>query len=297
MLRDMSDAQLDAVLAHEQIVFARTSPQQKLRIVEGCQRRGEIVAVTGDGVNDSPALKKADIGIAMGIAGSDVSKEAAKMILMDDNFASIARGIEEGRLISDNLKKSIAYTVSSNIPELIPFLAFIAFRLPLGLTTFLILCIDIGTDMLPAISLAYEEAESDIMQRKPRNPQTDHLVNARLIGFAYFTIGVAQTMAGFFTFLMVLSIELGLHPRTARLRAWRVGNVVRLLGQCADGHVARLALCAARSARACAQPRSVEFSSLYCPHAVDRSVDLQDAQAIVISARHAQHRAVGGPCG
>jgi sodium/potassium-transporting ATPase subunit alpha len=212
LLRDMSDAQLDAVLAHEQIVFARTSPQQKLRIVEGCQRRGEIVAVTGDGVNDSPALKKADIGIAMGIAGSDVSKEAAKMILMDDNFASIVRGIEEGRLISDNLKKSIAYTVSSNIPELIPFLAFIAFRLPLGLTTFLILCIDIGTDMLPAISLAYEEAESDIMQRKPRNPQTDHLVNARLIGFAYFTIGVAQTMAGFFTFLMVLSIELGLHP-------------------------------------------------------------------------------------
>jgi sodium/potassium-transporting ATPase subunit alpha len=212
LLRDMSDAQLDAVLAHEQIVFARTSPQQKLRIVEGCQRRGEIVAVTGDGVNDSPALKKADIGIAMGIAGSDVSKEAAKMILMDDNFASIVRGIEEGRLISDNLKKSIAYTVSSNIPELIPFLAFIAFRLPLGLTTFLILCIDIGTDMLPAISLAYEEAESDIMQRKPRNPKTDHLVNARLIGFAYFTIGVAQTMAGFFTFLMVLSIELGLHP-------------------------------------------------------------------------------------
>jgi sodium/potassium-transporting ATPase subunit alpha len=212
LLRDMTEAQLDAVLAHEQIVFARTSPQQKLRIVEGCQRRGEIVAVTGDGVNDSPALKKADIGIAMGITGSDVSKEAAKMILMDDNFASIVRGIEEGRLISDNLKKSIAYTVSSNIPELIPFLAFIAFRLPLGLTTFLILCIDIGTDMLPAISLAYEEAESDIMQRKPRNPLTDHLVNAKLIGFAYFAIGVAQTMAGFFTFLMVLSIELGLHP-------------------------------------------------------------------------------------
>ena len=108
-IKELSEKALDDILMyHTEIVFARTSPQQKLIIVEGCQRMGAIVAVTGDGVNDSPALKKADIGVAMGIAGSDVSKQAADMILLDDNFASIVTGVEEGRLIFDNLKKSIA---------------------------------------------------------------------------------------------------------------------------------------------------------------------------------------------
>ena len=116
-------------LDHKQIVWARVSPAHKLLIVENCQRRGEIVAVTGDGVNDAPALKKGDIGVAMGIAGKDVSKEA-DMILMDDNFASIVNGVEEGRLIFDNLKKSIAYTLSSNIPEIAPFLIFMTARIP-----------------------------------------------------------------------------------------------------------------------------------------------------------------------
>merc|ERR1712123_9077 len=120
-LKDLGEKQIDEILMyHTEIVFARTSPQQKLIIVEGCQRMGAIVAVTGDGVNDSPALKKADIGVAMGIAGSDVSKHAADMILLDDNFASIVTGVEEGRLIFDNLKKSIAYTLTSNIPEISP---------------------------------------------------------------------------------------------------------------------------------------------------------------------------------
>jgi sodium/potassium-transporting ATPase subunit alpha len=195
----------DAALDHKQIVWARVSPAHKLLIVENCQRRGEIVAVTGDGVNDAPALKKGDIGVAMGIAGKDVSKEAADMILMDDNFASIVNGVEEGRLIFDNLKKSIAYTLSSNIPEIAPFLIYITAKLPLPLSTVLILCIDLGTDMVPAISLAYETKEADIMDRPPRNAQTDRLVNFRLISFAYLQIGMIQALAGFFVYIIVLN--------------------------------------------------------------------------------------------
>uniref|UniRef100_A0A673TE17 Sodium/potassium-transporting ATPase subunit alpha n=1 Tax=Suricata suricatta TaxID=37032 RepID=A0A673TE17_SURSU len=205
-LKDMTSEQLDEILRnHTEIVFARTSPQQKLIIVEGCQRQGAIVAVTGDGVNDSPALKKADIGIAMGISGSDVSKQAADMILLDDNFASIVTGVEEGRLIFDNLKKSIAYTLTSNIPEITPFLLFIIANIPLPLGTVTILCIDLGTDMVPAISLAYEAAESDIMKRQPRNPQTDKLVNERLISMAYGQIGMIQALGGFFTYFVILA--------------------------------------------------------------------------------------------
>jgi sodium/potassium-transporting ATPase subunit alpha len=204
-LRECSDADIDEILAnHSEIVFARTSPQQKLIIVDGCQRSGQVVAVTGDGVNDSPALKKADIGVAMGIAGSDVSKQAADMILLDDNFASIVTGVEEGRLIFDNLKKSIAYTLTSNIPEITPFLIFMCFSVPLPLGTVTILCIDLGTDLLPAISLAYEQAESDIMKRNPRNKFTDKLVNERLISMAYGQIGMIQALAGFVCYFVIL---------------------------------------------------------------------------------------------
>lgn len=211
-LKTMNSQQLDDLLRnHTEIVFARTSPQQKLIIVEGCQRQGAIVAVTGDGVNDSPALKKADIGVAMGIAGSDVSKQAADMILLDDNFASIVTGVEEGRLIFDNLKKSIAYTLTSNIPEITPFLLFILTDIPLPLGTITILCIDLGTDMVPAISLAYEKAESDIMKRKPRDPLRDKLVNQRLISMAYGQIGFIQASAGFFVYLIIMA-ENGFWP-------------------------------------------------------------------------------------
>jgi len=221
-LKDMSEKQLDELLLnHTEIVFARTSPQQKLIIVEGCQRMGAIVAVTGDGVNDSPALKKADIGVAMGIAGSDVSKQAADMILLDDNFASIVTGVEEGRLIFDNLKKSIAYTLTSNIPEISPFLLFILADVPLPLGTVTILCIDLGTDMVPAISMAYEQAESDIMKRQPRNPFTDKLVNERLISMAYGQIGMIQASAGFFVYFVIMC-ENGFWPSKllGLRRAW-----------------------------------------------------------------------------
>merc|ERR1712226_1242792 len=212
MIKDMSQQDIDDVIKyHKEIVFARTSPQQKLIIVEGCQRMGAIVAVTGDGVNDSPALKKADIGVAMGIAGSDVSKQAADMILLDDIFASIVTGVEEGRLIFDNLKKSIAYTLTSNIPEISPFLMFILADVPLPLGTVTILCIDLGTDMVPAISLAYEQAELDIMKRAPRDPIRDKLVNERLISLAYGQIGMIQAISGFFTYFVIMG-ENGFRP-------------------------------------------------------------------------------------
>ena len=157
MLAKLKSAELDHIVSNvPEIVFARTSPQQKLMIIQSCQRMGFIAAATGDGVNDSPALKSANIGIAMGITGSDVSKQAADIILMDDNFASIVVGIEEGRVIFDNLKKSIAYTLASNFAEVMPFLVYVALGFPLALGTITILCIDLGTDIFPAISLAYE---------------------------------------------------------------------------------------------------------------------------------------------
>lgn len=208
---------LERWLKKPQIVFARTSPAQKLYIVKGCQRLGYIVAVTGDGVNDSPAIKQADIGIAMGITGSDVAKDAADMILLDDDFSAIILGIEEGRKIFDNLKKSIVYTLASNIPEIIPFIVFIIFALPLPLSTVLILCVDLGTDLFPAVSFAYEDAELDIMTRMPRMPH-EHLVTKKLLTFAYLQMGIIMTAGGFMCYFIIME-EFGLSP----------GNVVGIL--------------------------------------------------------------------
>uniref|UniRef100_A0A8B9VYK6 Potassium-transporting ATPase alpha chain 2 n=1 Tax=Anas zonorhyncha TaxID=75864 RepID=A0A8B9VYK6_9AVES len=213
-LKDMSLQQLDDILCnHSEIVFARTSPQQKLIIVEGCQRQGAVVAVTGDGVNDSPALKKADIGIAMGIAGSDAAKNAADMVLLDDNFASIVTGVEEGRLIFDNLKKTIAYTLTKNIAELCPFLIYIIASIPMPIGTITILFIDLGTDIIPSVALAYEKAESDIMNRRPRNKKKDRLVNEQLAVYSYLQIGIIQSVGAFVTYFTVYA-EQGFLPST-----------------------------------------------------------------------------------
>lgn len=146
-------------------------------------------------------------------SGSDVAKNAADMLLLDDNFSSIVNGVEEGRLIFDNLKKSIAYTLSSNIPEILPFIFFIVAQVPLPLSTVLILCIDLGTDMVPAISFAYENPELDIMDRVPRNSKRDHLVNTKLICFAYLQIGAIQASAGMYTYFLIMN-DFGLRPTT-----------------------------------------------------------------------------------
>jgi len=171
----LSDQEWDNIFSKNEIIFARTSPKHKLEIVKRAQSMGHIVGVTGDGVNDSPALKKADLGIAMNESGSDVSKEAASMILLDDNFASTVRGIEEGRLIFSNLKKSIRYTVTHSIPEVIPQLLYIVVPMPLLINPMLILSIDLGFELCLALTYAWDQPETStgLMKLPPRKPVSE----------------------------------------------------------------------------------------------------------------------------
>lgn len=198
-------------------MFARTSPAQKLVIVKGCQKLGEVVAVTGDGVNDSPAIKKADIGISMGITGTDVAKDAADMILMNDDFSSIVIGIEEGRRIFDNLKKAICYALTSQISQMLPFIGFVILQFPLPVTTVIVLYISIGTDLIPAIAFAYEPGELDIMTRPPRNRE-EHLVTMPLMCQAYGFIGWTQFWGAMFCYYAV-SNDFGFRPAELQFKA------------------------------------------------------------------------------
>ncbi len=213
-LRRMSPAQLQLALDAPEILFARVAAEQKMLIVEALRKKGETVAVTGDGVNDAPALKVADIGIAMGIAGTDVAREAADIILLDDNFASIVDAIEEGRAVFDNIRKFLTYILSSNIPELVPYLAFVLFRIPLPLTIIQILAVDLGTDMLPALALGAEKPDPAVMRRPPRR-RDEALLSWGLLARAYLFLGVLEAAAAMAVFWLVLDGA-----------GWRYGEVL-----------------------------------------------------------------------
>jgi sodium/potassium-transporting ATPase subunit alpha len=179
------------------------APRHKLRVVSILKDMGEVVAVTGDGGTDAPALKKADIGVAMGVTGTDVAKETADMILLDDNFATIVNAIEEGRAVYDNIRKFSTYVLVSNVPEVVPYLGYGFAGLPLALTIPQVLAVDLGTDMLPALALGAEAPSPGIMDLPPR-PRTERLLSLPLLLRTYLFLGAIEAaiaMGGFFLYL------------------------------------------------------------------------------------------------
>jgi calcium-translocating P-type ATPase len=191
---------LRRLVAEPGVLFARMSPVNKLAVVHALKAGGDVVAVTGDGVNDAPALRQADIGVAMGRRGTEVAREAAEMVLADDNFATIVSAVRQGRVIYANMGKFVRYIFASNVPELVPFLAFVLFGVPLPLTVMQILAVDLGTDLIPALGLGSEPPEPDVMDRPPR-PRHERLLGASRLLHAYAFLGVLEavlSLAGFF---------------------------------------------------------------------------------------------------
>jgi magnesium-transporting ATPase (P-type) len=177
-------------------VIARVAPEQKLRIAGAFQRMGAVVAMTGDGVNDAPALRRADIGIAMGVVGTDVAREAADLVLLDDNFAHIVEAVEEGRAAFDNIRRFLTYHLTDNVAELAPFVVWAASggRIPLAISVLQVLALDIGTDLLPALALGAEHAEPGTMRRPPRDRRT-RLLDRRVLGRAFGFLGPVEAAA------------------------------------------------------------------------------------------------------
>ncbi len=200
-LESLNDATLQRLLDQE-IIFSRMAPDHKLRLVAAFQERGDVVAVTGDGVNDAPALRKADIGISMGLIGTDVAKEAADIILTNDNFGAIVAAIEEGRAIYDNIRKFITYIFSSNVPEVLPFLATAAFGIPPALNVRQILAIDIGTDILPALALGQEKPEPAVMKNLPHK-QDQPLLDRGLLARSFLWLGPIEASLCFLGFFAI----------------------------------------------------------------------------------------------